>query len=247
MIAVALSPKARSLILAYRDARRPTAMDRERVTAALRAQLGLAVLPLDTPPPAPRLMSTGAQRWLATAFGVCLFGSGLLLARQPSAPVRAAVQIPNKPVDSAHPATVTVAPSEPAAVSVAALPPQRKTASIVPHPVRSKAMAPAAQDTLGEEVLLLSSATSQLSSGQASGALIELEEHQRRFPRGTLKDERNAAKARALCVLHRFSEGRATLALLGAGSPFAARAKEECDSASSRGDSTSPSPATERD
>jgi len=94
---------------------------------------------------------------------------------------------------------------------------------------------------------LLSSATSQLSSGQAAEALLELDEHQRRFSNGVLSYERNAAKARALCMLHRFSEGRAMLAQLGGGTVLAARVTEVCDSVSSRADVASAAKASEHD
>jgi len=148
MIAVALSPQARALIQAHRHARRPTAADRERVTTALRAQLGTSALPLETPMRS-RLSSNGAQNRSAAALGMCVVGSVLFLAER---------------------------------------------------------------------------------------ALATLEEHQRRFSASVLKDERNAAKARARCKLHRFSEGGATLALLARETPLAARAKEDCESASSRAD-----------
>ena len=81
MLAVALSPKARALIRAHRDARRPTPADRERVAAGLRAQLGGTVLPLDTPT-SNRLTISGIQRRFAAACGLWVVGSVWLLARR---------------------------------------------------------------------------------------------------------------------------------------------------------------------
>jgi len=170
----------------------------------------------------------------------------LLLARRPAALQPAASPLEDKPVQAAYSAPAVVAPSKPAVASEApaAAPPMQPLAA---HQRASlKAASASSADTLAQEVRLLSSATSQLGSGQAAGALVALDEHQRRFPSGALREERNAAKARALCMLHRFSEGRAALALLASGSPIASRAKEDCDLAASRSESASLSQKSER-
>ena len=226
MLDVALSPKARALIQAHRNEHHPTAADRERVAAALRARLGSTTLPPHTPIPS-RLMSFGHGR-AATAFGLCVVGSVLFLARRPHTTGEIATR--NKPPPAVLSATATVAPSEPSTSEETPISPQPKVAAIAPQRARSPGPTP---DTLAQEVRLLSSATSQLSSGRAAGALLTLDEHQRRFSNGALSDERNAAKARALCMLHRFSEGQALLARLAPGTPLAARVKEACDSPSS--------------
>jgi hypothetical protein len=238
MIAVALSPKARALIEAHRHARRPTAADRERVTAALRARLGTRALPLEASL-RNRLITAGQLR-SATAFGVCVVGSVLFLARRPSMTSAPAAQMRSKPALATPTETTTAASSEPAISAIsavsgeaAAIPPL-KTAPFAPRHSPARRAAPPGSDTLAQEVALLSSATGQLASGQAERALVALEEHQRRFSAGVLSDERNAAMARALCRLRRFSEGGAALALLARGTPLAARAKEDCESASSR-------------
>jgi hypothetical protein len=92
------------------------------------------------------------------------------------------------------------------------------------------APAPSGRDRLAEEVALLSRATKALRAGRAGEALRALDEHQSRFPRGALSEERRAAKAEALCSLGRVSEGRAELGRLAPQSPAAARAKQVCDS-----------------
>ncbi|HET7539136.1 MAG TPA: hypothetical protein VFK05_04670, partial [Polyangiaceae bacterium] len=130
----------------------------------------------------------------------------------------------------------TPAPAQPAQSPLASRPAKQKVAP-----------PPSATDTLAQELALLTSAASQLSSGQATAALLALEEHQRRFSHGALSDERNLAKARALCVLHRFDEARAALALFATGTPSAARVKEECDSAWKRANTASLSHKVESD
>lgn len=240
MFSVALSPKARAVIQADREARRPTAADRERVAAALRARLGPLVLPLDAPPSKPRIVS-GARRRFAAICGVCIVGSGLLLARRPGTASQTTMQVRDTteeelPAVSAQATAPTATPSSAGASVETSLTP-RTLAPLASQRIRPKVLAAApVEDTLSQELVLLTRATSQLSSGQPSAALVALEEHQRRFPHGVLSDERNAAKGRALCKLHRFDEGRAALALLAAGTPFAARVKEECDSASAQTD-----------
>lgn len=252
MIAVALSPKARALIQAHRDAP-PTAADRERVAAALRARLGATVLPLETvaplaPPARSPLMSTGIQRRFAAAFGVCVVGSALFLAQRPEATLEATTKTRDKSAAELPAATATVLPNQAStaieesvsarpntAPSEASMAPAASTAPDAPRHARVKAaQASPPEDTFAQELALLTSAASQLSAGQASGALQALEEHQRRFSHGALSAERNVAKARALCALHRFDEGRAALARLPAGTPAAARVKEACDSAWAR-------------
>jgi hypothetical protein len=236
MIPVALSPKARALIDAHRHARRPTTADRERVAAALRAQLGTRALPLETPTRS--WSASNGQLLSATAFGMCVVGSVLFFARKPGTTSGPAAQSPNRAVLTAQSATAASARSEPAPlgpIEAAAAPTSKLTAS-APRRVPARPLASPASDALAEEVLLLSRATTQLSSGQAGRALATLEEHQRRFSTGALRDERNAAKARALCKLRRFGEGGDSLALLARGTPLAARAKEDCDSASSGAD-----------
>lgn len=228
MIADALSPQARTLIRTHRDVRRPTAADRERVTAALRAQLGTTVLPLDTPT-GMRLMSNGTQRRIATACGLCVVGAGLLLARRPETAPPSTARTPNESVEVVPVAAVTpipVKPLEPLATPIAA---QLEIAPVAAQHARSKVTRAApAQDTLAQELQLLTSAASGLNSGHVANALLAIEEHERRFSHGVLSDERKLAKARALCMLHRFDEGRAALAVLETGTPASARVKEEC-------------------
>jgi len=171
----------------------------------------------------------------------------LLLARRPAALPPTSSQLENKPMQAAYSAPAVIVPSQPAVPSEAptAAPPMQQPLAARQHAPLKGASASSA-DTLAQEVRLLSSATSQLGAGQAAAALVALDEHLRRFPSGALREERNAAKARALCMLHRFSEGRAALALLAAGSPIASRAKEECDLSSARAESASFSQKSER-
>jgi hypothetical protein len=85
----------------------------------------------------------------------------------------------------------SVAPSEPASAAD-------------PSDTRTQADADAAADksreSLAEEVQLLRAARADLDRGNTAGALVLLREHQTRFPNGTLREERLALKAQALCA-----------------------------------------------
>jgi hypothetical protein len=234
MIMVALSPKARALIQEGRKALRPTQTDRERVAAGLRTELGPGALPpqASVPPPPPVGAATG---WGALAskvlVGVGLVGGALYLAlgREPTPVPQAHVsEAPSAPAAMAAPPSTLDAPRKEA-------PPTLDSPEVAPPPahptaVPSESSGSRARDRLAEEVALLSRATTALRAGRVNEALKALDEHQSKFPRGVLSEERRAGKAQALCSLGRMSEGRAELGHLAPQSPAAARAKQACDS-----------------
>lgn len=74
---------------------------------------------------------------------------------------------------------------------------------------RSSGARPAPTSSLQEEAQLLGLAHQKISQGQPAAALSVLTEHQRRFPRGTLALERQAAFAVAHCLNGETSRGRA--------------------------------------
>jgi hypothetical protein len=61
--------------------------------------------------------------------------------------------------------------------------------------------------------------------------MTSLDEHARRFPRGALSEEREAAKVMALCAEGRASDARASASAFVAAnprSPFAAQVRRSC-------------------
>lgn len=109
-------------------------------------------------------------------------------------------------------------------------------------PVAPKTSAPAearpsaepsaeAVDSLQEETKMLAAAHAELSRGNAAAALVILDQHAAKFPRGTLAPERRATRAMALCKAGRTDEGRRELeALYGGGSksPMAQKIDRAC-------------------
>jgi hypothetical protein len=61
---------------------------------------------------------------------------------------------------------------------------------------------------LDQELALLRAAQDALQRGEPRQALLALERHSRRFPRGAMRQEREAARAVSLCELGRVKEGR---------------------------------------
>jgi hypothetical protein len=86
-------------------------------------------------------------------------------------------------------------------------------------------------DPLEDEAKLLAAAHTALSGGDAARALILLDQHAAKFPRGTLAPERRAARAMALCKLGRTAEGRREAEMLygkDSKSPVAAKIERAC-------------------
>jgi hypothetical protein len=128
-------------------------------------------------------------------------------------------------------------PSPVPSIAVAPAPaePEPETAPASPAKVGSGAR-PVTLPPLAEEARLLRQAQQALRDGQASVALAELAEHQRRFPRGQLSLERSAARIQALCALGQKQQAeREAKAFLQqhSGSGLAAQVRASCGAAAS--------------
>jgi hypothetical protein len=227
----ALTPRARALVQAGRDGFRPADADRSRIEGALEARLPDAFPPdapgAGGPSVAPPAAAGGWHLAAGLAVGACVLAGAGIFATQWAG---------SRAGSSAAPpaAAVTVAPSVSMPAAEAPAPEGEPAAAGGPDTASAPAelhapAAPRARDRLAEEVALLSRATTDLRAGRTGDALRALDEHQRRFPNGALREERSAARAQALCASRRVIEGRAELARLAAGSPAAVRARQVCD------------------
>jgi hypothetical protein len=234
-----LSPRARELIQVGRDEVDPTSADKDRIREVLRNRLP----PLPPPdaaggPEAIKVTAQGATSWpLVSALTV---GAGVVLGALYwglSTENGAAHLSPAVTANLAVSAT-TDEPSAELAPSGASTPfVESPTAPATSDPPRSAPTTSPESSVrekppstrLGEEVELLSRATTALHAGRGEEALQALAEHQRKFPRGSLSLERRAARAQALCLLGRKTEAERDLRQLPASSPQAARAREFCD------------------
>jgi hypothetical protein len=126
-------------------------------------------------------------------------------------------------------------PGEPS-VGVAVPVPEATTPQVraLPSPLAVVPTASSARTPSGDvaaEVLLLREAHAAMRGGQATHALVLLDEHARRFPKGALGEERDAARVAALCALGRVVEARAAAdRFLRASplSPHAGRVRASC-------------------
>jgi len=220
-----LSPSAQQLVRGAAKAALPSDADRARVFEALRAQLGDAAL-LGQTAVAP---SAGSALWVkvsALAVGLGVAVGGLLLVI-PTAPP----QVGASPATEPLPVVVPPAPPARTIADAAAVEPPAKAppiAAVEPRIEPPVAATKRGSDRLAEEVALLSRATSALRGGRANDALKTLNEHQGRFPKGLLAEERRAARAQALCALGRRTEAERELASFSPSSPQAARARQLC-------------------
>lgn len=222
-----LSPEARGLVDDGHSVLRPSSGDRARVRSALAARLGAAslLLPHQASAAAPKALVTWSKLHTVLAgVGAGLAVAGSYLAVQSSVDPVAAPPV--------KPPAVAPLPARPPAAPVstaARANPEVDTPEPEPAVPASRKQTPA--DPLAEEVAILSRATSLLRAGNPGEGLRLLNEHQRKFPKGRLAEERRAARIQALCALGRRPEAEAELARLARSSPRSphlARAQRAC-------------------
>ncbi|MEZ4391031.1 MAG: hypothetical protein R3A48_08050 [Polyangiales bacterium] len=219
-----LSPESRALLASLADAYEPPPEAAPRVRAAVAARLA-------APPP--------ALRW-PWAAGVCVVTALVVgvLARPSPAPAPRPVAPPAQAAAPAPPpAPEVIAPPAPPSAPVTApvvAPAPAPAPAVVPPPARAarvRAAPPEAADDLMGELAWIQRAQRSLSRGDGAGALAALAEHARRYPRGRLREEREAAQALALCAAGRGDEARAAADRFVAAhpaSPQVARVRGAC-------------------
>jgi hypothetical protein len=208
------------LFSAARVATAPGAGARERIRAGL-----LPRLATDAAATRP---AWGPHAWLGAALavlGVCGFALWLT-----SAPPAKDVSAPVTTPASAPSSLVAPPPLASAAASAAA--PAVELVRPSPSLASSKPPAPSAPSVNPAEELALVRAMQQaLRAGNPSQALALTADHTRRFPRGTLVEEREGVRAVARCQLAAPDARAALLAAFTqrfATSPYAARVKAAC-------------------
>lgn len=235
----ALPEDVRALLDGERDDVPAPSAAREMVLDRVFSTVGLAPAPhpaQPTQPPPPVVPTTAGSATAATAASAgwtgalvvgavivaVVAGSFTARSRAPaSIPVRSSVPVISTPM--ATPSSVM--PVGQPAPSLAAPTPQATVATPVssPSPVhpapsatvtarRPSATIDESPDALEEEQRLLGAAQRALTQTDAAGALATIRAHARRFPRGTLAEERDALEIRALLLAQREDEARALAA-----------------------------------
>lgn len=230
-----LPEDVRALLEGERDDLPAPSAAREMVLDRVFSTVGLAPAPhpaQPTQPPPPVVPATAGSATAATAASagwtgalvvgavivVVVAGSFAARSRAPaSVPVRSSVPVISSPIATSS----TVAPVVHAAPSPALAPraPQatpepasRPTANAHANAGRPSATIDESPDALEEEQRLLGAAQRSLTQRDSAGALATIRAHARRFPRGTLAEERDALEIRALLLAQREDEARALAA-----------------------------------
>jgi hypothetical protein len=226
-----LSPRARALFEAGRQALQPNAADRERVLSALSARVGLEPEGGGTGGAPTATSGLGWPGVTAIVVGLAVAGAGVFQVVRPAARAAVASAASSAPVLSSRPEPTPVGAALQAVAPVA--PGESVSSETLEPPRESKRSAASTQpsDRLAEEVAILSEAERELHAGQYQSALGLLDEHRHKFPNGTLAQERMAARVQALCGLGRVSEAQTALARLRQLSPHSPHeepAREAC-------------------
>lgn len=154
---------------------------------------------------------------------------GMALGTAVAGPVLLRDRSPERPSASARVVTsASVSPPVPRSVPE---PPVPAPTSSSADPLPSVLPSPDPPDNLQSETDLLVRAQRELSSGRADSALELLDEHERRFPRGSLAQERAAARVFSLCRAGRPLEARAhaeRFLRTAPASPVAPRIRRSC-------------------
>lgn len=206
-----MDPFAKELLERSRDAHDPRDEDRARVRQKLAARL---------------VVSAG----VATAFkatGAGLAGSTkLVLVGAVTLAIGGAIwELSSTSPNPSPPMTVSAVSAAPSSLPAprAESPPTpvvaASTAALVSaSPATARPSSPARQkppidagaaDDIEAETALVAAAQSAIGRGDHEAALLELDEHERRFPHGALTDARDAARVVALCGAGRTQEASA--------------------------------------
>jgi RNA polymerase sigma-70 factor (ECF subfamily) len=213
-----LGPSAKHVLDRARAARTPSAADRERLRAAIAASVAAG---------ATTAVAASAKAWYAAAWVKVVLGAsvaviaggGALIAWTASEPrtpaptiarVEASVERSDEIAIEYHdeiaidPITPTIEPPVPAASTPSAEAPRE--AEVATTPVRRPRPEP--EGDLAAELELLHAAQRAWRSGDASGTLALVHDHETRFRRSQLASERTALRILALCRLGRDDEAR---------------------------------------
>lgn len=228
-----LSPGLEELVLAERNASLPTQSDYSRVHDALLSRLGTIVAKGDdwatsaAPRSTSRFLAGKIIAVSAISIVLTLGGGAYYFARSQ------AVEAPTPTDHLPKPSTTTRSVLLPPTQTVSKDIPQSPATSANPSPVAVRKRSTARpSDSLSDEVAILSRAEAELHRGRAENALRALNEHERKYPKGILAEERTAARIQALCLLNRRGEANALLSRLKPGSLHGEGAQHICNPSS---------------
>lgn len=174
-------------------------------------------------------VAAGSTSVLAAKVGFALVLSaalvgGATIATRPSSKLESPAAAPATSATSAAPATSNAAfvaaspqgdrspegtPAEPPVVLAASPAPPAPSPTETSPKKAAAGPKPASPDPLHDEVVRLDEARAKLARGDAAGALVSLDQHDREFPRGLLGAEAEVLRVEALVKAGRRDEARA--------------------------------------
>lgn len=226
-----LGAESGALLEAAREAEEPTLADRERVRRAIASRLvagaaGLGVVTTAKSAVTAALVPGSTTKAVVAALLVGAVGVGAVWkatrpgALAPLATLAASPSWAGASSAAAHETSPARAPGDTTQAPGVSSPLPVATTShapaIGPHPSLRAVSAPGPGAPLhrppsadvAAEVRLLGEAHAAMRSGDEARAMALLDEHARRYPRGALGEEREAARIAALCALGRTSDAR---------------------------------------
>lgn len=238
-----LSPQARTLLDAAAREALPTDADRARVHRLLSEKLGGLPVPQSTSPAAASAVRAGSPKVLlagvlaaAGVAGLAIWSVGSRIEAPLPAPSAPAVAAPLPaalpPVAVPQPVAVEQAPAEPKAPAPKPRPAVRTQPAPTFAPMDLAEPAASPERSLALELRLIRTAQLAARSGRHDLALQALDEHERLYPNGSLREERVAARVAALCGLGRVEDARReTERFLAEApqSPYASKVRSACD------------------
>ncbi|MBX3186278.1 MAG: hypothetical protein KF819_04650 [Labilithrix sp.] len=137
-------------------------------------------------------------------------GVGVAVLATLQAPTAERVVYIDRPVATLPPSVRAVPTVPPVSASISAV----TSSAAAPPRLPAVASSAPAHDDLLEERVLLDASRAKLSGGDAAAAMVLLAEHERRFARGRLVEERDALAVQALVNAGRYDEARTRAAAL---------------------------------
>ena len=250
-----LSPSAQQLLHAFRDDESPTELDRRRGLQSVYSRLEEEPASARAGQFYAKVIAVTVMLAAAVLLTLKFVGVGVTAltdqARQPAmeAPYQGAgnseggqavegtppTPAPRRVVRGPVEHAVVVEPEpEPEVPAVAEPPPVATPPIRHKAPAAPSARAPTTAEDLQAELALIKRARDAEQRQRPAEGLAALAEHARRFPRGTLADERRVMKAELLCASGRTAEARALVRRFErqrAGSALAGRMSAVCSAA----------------
>jgi hypothetical protein len=197
-----LDTHARAILDAARHADDPTNRQRESSARAMALRFGFGTAALTTATSGWAALAA-AKVWIPAMLVVASGAGGAVWfeSKRPPAAASSFMAIPEATSKAPAPAAVDVDPPMPRDEAREAVTETTAAQRGSSKPARAKDPLATTSNHLQEETALLAEVNGALGSGQLRGALDLLDNYDRRYPNGVLREESSATRVVALCQL----------------------------------------------